>query len=113
MARRWGRWAPIGSARRRAWRRWRRSRSCRGPASHDGPAWPAAASVPRGVSPDREALTIRPFRNEDAKPVRDLFITVNRGLAPPGGEDAFEAYIARSLAEEIDRIPDYYGQRDG
>jgi putative acetyltransferase len=38
---------------------------------------------------------------------------VNRELSPPGMRDAFEAYIARSLTEEIDRIPAYYAERDG
>ena len=27
--------------------------------------------------------------------------------------DAFEAYIARSMTEEIGRIADYYGERGG
>jgi GNAT superfamily N-acetyltransferase len=45
--------------------------------------------------------------------VRNLFVLVNRQLAPPGGEAAFEAYIARSLTEEIGRITDYYHERDG
>ena len=58
-------------------------------------------------------ITIRPFREPDAKPVRDLFVLVNRQLAPPGGRDAFELYIERSLAEEIGRISEYYRERDG
>ncbi len=58
-------------------------------------------------------ITLRPFNDVDARPVRELFVAVNRQLAPAGGHDAFEAYIARSLAEEIDRIPAYYSQRDG
>jgi GNAT superfamily N-acetyltransferase len=56
---------------------------------------------------------VRPFREADAAAVRDLFIAVNRELAPPAMHDAFEDYIARSLAEEIDRISDYYAERDG
>jgi len=58
-------------------------------------------------------ITIRPFRDPDAAAVRDLFVLVNRQLAPPGGRDAFEAYIARSLTEEIGRISEYYGERGG
>ena len=45
--------------------------------------------------------------------MRALFVTVNRMLAPPEMRDAFEAYIARSLKEEIARIPDYYREHDG
>ena len=56
---------------------------------------------------------IVPFEDRHAPAVRALFIAVNRLLAPPGMRDAFEAYIARSLAEEIDRIPEYYADHDG
>jgi len=58
-------------------------------------------------------ITIRAFQPRDADEVRDLFVLVNRLLAPPGGLEAFEDYIARSLTEEVDRIPEYYGERDG
>jgi GNAT superfamily N-acetyltransferase len=59
------------------------------------------------------ATIIRPFAATDADRVRELFIVINRGLSPPHMRDAFEAYIARSLTEEIDRIPAYYGDHDG
>ena len=55
-------------------------------------------------------ITIRPFTEDDAPEVRKLFITVNRLLSPPDLRDAFEAYIERALAEEIDRITAYYGE---
>ena len=58
-------------------------------------------------------VTIRPFQEEDASHVRELFIIVNRLLSPPPMRDAFEAYIARSLTEEMDRVAAYYGERDG
>lgn len=58
-------------------------------------------------------VTIRPFREEDASHVRELFISVNRPLSPPHMRDAFEAYIARSLTEEINRVAAYYGERGG
>ena len=58
-------------------------------------------------------ITIRPFAEKDAAAVRELFITVNRLLSPPNLHDAFEAYIARALTEEIDRITAYYGERRG
>jgi len=58
-------------------------------------------------------VTIRPFAEQHAAQVRELFITVNRLLSPPELRDAFEGYIDRALAEEIDRISAYYGERDG
>jgi putative acetyltransferase len=45
--------------------------------------------------------------------VRDLFIRVNRELAPAHLREPFEAYIALSLREEIDRIPAYYAPSRG
>lgn len=47
-------------------------------------------------------MQIRTFEAGDAAAVRGLFIRVNRQLAPRGMEEAFEAYIARSLNEEVD-----------
>ena len=58
-------------------------------------------------------VTIRPFREDDASHVRELFIIVNRLLSPPHMRDAFEAYIARSLSEEMNRVAAYYGERGG
>ena len=59
------------------------------------------------------SVNIRPFHADDAVQVRDLFVRVNRALAPPHMADAFEGYIARSLREEIDRIAAYYDEKDG
>lgn len=42
-----------------------------------------------------------------------IFTEWNRALAPPGQEAAFDAYIERSLAEEILRIPEYYQAHSG
>ncbi len=56
---------------------------------------------------------IRPFDAADAAAVRTIFIRVNRHLAPDHLAEAFDAYVLRSLREEIDRIADYYGSRDG
>ena len=58
-------------------------------------------------------IEIRAFAAEDADQVRELFIRVNRRLAPPELKEAFEGYIALSLREEIDRIADYYAEKDG
>jgi GNAT superfamily N-acetyltransferase len=60
-----------------------------------------------------DEIEIRAFAPDDAAVVRDLFVRVNRVLAPPDKKDAFEAYIARSLKEEIDRVVDYYREREG
>jgi len=59
------------------------------------------------------AMIIRPFEEEDATAVRELFVTINRLLSPLQMRDAFEAYISRSLAEEMDRINEYYNDRKG
>ncbi|MGN6570475.1 MAG: GNAT family N-acetyltransferase [Pseudolabrys sp.] len=58
-------------------------------------------------------LDIRRYRESDAAEVRALFVRVNRLMAPPHLAEAFEGYIARSLAEEIDVIADYYAARGG
>ena len=58
-------------------------------------------------------ITIRPFAPRDAPRVRELFVTINRELAPAHLRDTFEAYIARALTEEIDRIDEYYRERFG
>jgi GNAT superfamily N-acetyltransferase len=58
-------------------------------------------------------IKIRPFADDDAPQVRELFIATNRLLSPPDLRDAFEAYIERALGEEIDRITDYYREHDG
>ncbi|WP_321449346.1 GNAT family N-acetyltransferase [uncultured Cohaesibacter sp.] len=57
--------------------------------------------------------TMRPFRRSDTQQVVNLFKQVNRLLAPPEMEAAFQAYIQRSLDEEIERIEDYYSEHDG
>src|SRR5947209_4581023 len=59
-----------------------------------------------------ESIVIRPYQHKDSAAVTDLFIRVNRALAPNGMEEAFESYIALALAQEISRIPDYYGGPD-
>ncbi|AJA61220.1 GNAT family N-acetyltransferase [Bradyrhizobium japonicum] len=58
-------------------------------------------------------IRIRAFLPADAAAVRELFIQVNRLLAPAHLAEAFEGYITRSLAEEIDRLADYYSSRNG
>lgn len=67
----------------------------------------------KGMQDVSEDTIIRPFEDADTVAVRELFIAVNRLLSPPHMLDAFETYIARSLAEEIDRIGAYYGERGG
>jgi GNAT superfamily N-acetyltransferase len=58
-------------------------------------------------------FVVRRYTNGDHAAVRDLFIRVNRELAPPQMRDAFENYIARSLTEEIDCIGEYYAAGQG
>ena len=59
------------------------------------------------------SLLVARFLPDHAVAVRDLFIRVNRLLAPAAMKQQFEAYIERSLAEEIDRIDDYYRAHSG
>ena len=59
------------------------------------------------------SVAIRRYADADHAAVRDLFIRVNRELAPPDYRAAFESYIARSLTEEIDRLAAYYSAKDG
>ncbi len=56
---------------------------------------------------------MRRYEERDHAAVRALFVAVNRELATPELRAAFEQYTARSLREEIDRIPQYYGDRRG
>ena len=58
-------------------------------------------------------FTIRRYRDGDHAAVRDLFVRINRELARPDLRDAFESYMAVSLRDEIDRLADYYGERQG
>ena len=58
-------------------------------------------------------ITLRRYEERDHAAVRKLFVDVNRELATPELRPAFEEYAARSLREEIDRIPEYYGERRG
>ena len=58
-------------------------------------------------------LTVRRYEERDHAAARALFIRVNRALAPAQMREAFEGYIARSLVEEIDVIPEYYAARQG
>lgn len=58
-------------------------------------------------------MIISLYAETDHAAVRALFIRVNRELAPAHLKEAFEAYIERSLAEEVDRLGAYYGERNG
>jgi GNAT superfamily N-acetyltransferase len=58
-------------------------------------------------------LLIRRYRDDDGAAVRNLFVVVNRALAPPSMRAVFDDYIERSLREEIDIIPTYYARRGG
>ena len=70
-------------------------------------------SVHRLTMPITSRLVIRRFERRDLDGVRDLFVRVNLELAPPPLRDAFVAYIALALREEIERIDEYYDSRHG
>jgi len=59
------------------------------------------------------SFAIRRYTDADGPAVRDLFIAVNRELAPPALREAFESYVAVSLKTEIGRLADYYAEKDG
>lgn len=58
-------------------------------------------------------FAIRRYRDGDHAAVRDLFIAINRELRTPVLHDAFERYMTVSLRDEIDRLADYYAERQG
>ena len=58
-------------------------------------------------------FAIRRYAEADRAAVRELFIRVNRELAPPAMRAVFEDYVAVSLREEIDRLADYYAGKRG
>lgn len=58
-------------------------------------------------------FAIRRYTDADHPAVRDLFIRINRELAPPELRQAFERYLEVSLRDEIDRLADYYAERQG
>lgn len=55
-----------------------------------------------------QAPVIRPYKNEDRAAVVDLFVRVNRSLAPPDMQQAFADYVTKSIETEIGRIDQYY-----
>jgi putative acetyltransferase len=61
----------------------------------------------------KQTMTVRLFRETDAPAVSDLFIRVNRLIAPSKQRQAFENYIALSLKEEINCIGAYYAEHNG
>ena len=56
---------------------------------------------------------IRPAVPGDGAAIADLFVTVNRDLAPPDRREAFEDYIVLSLREEIEPFMSYYARDRG
>ena len=65
------------------------------------------------AAPSLEPIAFVPFSADFADQVRALFIQINRILAPPDRRDIFEAYIERSLREEVGRIEAYYAEAGG
>src|SRR4051812_18065619 len=84
-----------------------------GAAPDSGGNRPSSLCAMRRRTRMESAIDIRPFEIDDAVPVRDLFIRVNRLLAPPQMKQAFEDYIVTSLKEEIGQISSYYGRKQG
>ena len=60
-----------------------------------------------------DTLIIRPYRSDDQASVKAIFIDWSRHITGPDNARAFEAYIRRTLEEEILRIPEFYQQVSG
>jgi len=60
-----------------------------------------------------DTLAIRPVADSDHAAVRDLFIAINRALAPADMKETFERYIETALAAEIDRLDSFYNRERG
>lgn len=53
-------------------------------------------------------VEVRALRDGDQPAIKDLFIRVNRLLAPPHLRQEFEAYITLSIRKEFDVLAEYY-----
>lgn len=53
-------------------------------------------------------MLIRYYEDRDAAAVQDLFVRVNRALAPVAMRASFEDYITLAVRDEIGRIGEYY-----
>jgi len=74
--------------------------------------------VRRRLDEDNERLAfratiLRPFTDSDQAAVRELFIAINRALAPADMKETFERYIETALAAEIDRLAGFYSRERG
>lgn len=63
--------------------------------------------------PATDDLTVRPYAEGDHAAVRELFVRVNRALAPADMTAAFEAYIAHSIRDELNRVEAHYVEPGG
>jgi len=61
------------------------------------------------VTSDKPA-TIRAYENADYAQVVDLFIRINRELAPPDMREQFELYIQTSIDGEMSRLLDIFSE---
>lgn len=58
-------------------------------------------------------FAIRRYEDRDYAVVRDLFIRINGELVRPDLREAFASYVEVSLANEIDRLAEYYDEKGG
>jgi GNAT superfamily N-acetyltransferase len=61
------------------------------------------------VTSDKPA-TIRAYENADYAQVVDLFVRINRELAPPDMREQFELYIQTSIDGEMSRLLDIFSE---
>ncbi len=59
---------------------------------------------------DSHSVDFRPYAVTDFEAVADLWMRVNRELAPAGMETFFEQYIATTIEGELSRMVDIFSQ---
>jgi putative acetyltransferase len=64
----------------------------------------------RGWIMSEKPVIIRTYEHGDDAQVIDLFIRINRELAPPEMRERFEAYIQTSIDGEMSRLPDIFSE---
>lgn len=73
---------------------------------------PSASELFGADSPDIN-FSNAGIADSDHAAVRDLFIAINRTLAPVDMKEAFERYLETALAAEIDRLVSFYSRERG
>jgi putative acetyltransferase len=65
------------------------------------------------MTADGRAVAIRAYADADHAQVVDLFVRINRELAPPAMRAQFEAYISASIRGELSRLHEVFSEARG